>query len=384
MTGLLYLEIDLIGIAIIAILFFGRKHSAVQAQDQVIFDYLLIFSAFVILLDGVTWYLDGKPGDIVYIFISFVAVTYNIFVPVLGFIWLLYCRYKVNNDITVVKRKFILYFLPIALNLSLSIYSLYDGVIFSISDENVYMRGSMFYINVIINLGYLFYSTLICLIHAIKEGNLIKKNELYTMAAFILPPMLGGIIQVSFYGLSLIWVCLSISLLLMYMNIQAHMISIDTLTGINNRWQLTRYLETKTKNISEDKALFVFMIDVDEFKSINDKYGHAVGDEALINTANVLKKYCGQTHNFLARLGGDEFVIVAEADSIEDAELMRDELMSMVCEYNKDSDNVYDINLSIGFSGIHEQDHFESVSKLLAEADKNMYSIKQTHHNKSY
>ena len=90
---------------------------------------------------------------------------------------------------------------------------------------------------------------------------------------------------------------------------------VDELTGLPNRRQFTEKLESII-HISNDSTFFALMfIDLDRFKSINDWYGHEIGDRLLISAAQRFGEVLGKD-GFLARLGGDEFVILI--DSVTD------------------------------------------------------------------
>ena len=90
------------------------------------------------------------------------------------------------------------------------------------------------------------------------------------------------------------------------------LISVDDLTHLNNRGQINRYLEQL--RYSEDSKVYIMMLDINRFKGINDTYGHAEGDRALIIASEVLRRTCEQIKSqvFLGRYGGDEFTIVLQ------------------------------------------------------------------------
>ena len=99
-------------------------------------------------------------------------------------------------------------------------------------------------------------------------------------------------------------------LLVVFLNIQNHILYTDYLTGVNNRKRLDAYLNEKVSLSAREKGFSAILIDIDNFKHINDTYGHNMGDEALESTANLLKT-CLRTGDF-ARYGGDEFCVVLD------------------------------------------------------------------------
>jgi diguanylate cyclase (GGDEF)-like protein len=84
----------------------------------------------------------------------------------------------------------------------------------------------------------------------------------------------------------------------------------DALTGLANRRYCIEHLEREIDRLKEEQTLLVLLfIDLDKFQSINDTYGHRIGDQALRKAANQLKALCRQG-DFLARYGGDEFILI--------------------------------------------------------------------------
>ncbi|WP_462171896.1 ligand-binding sensor domain-containing protein [Pseudoalteromonas xiamenensis] len=87
----------------------------------------------------------------------------------------------------------------------------------------------------------------------------------------------------------------------------------DSLTGLYNRHYLSQNLEKILENVENKKRLTVVLIDIDDFKKINDEFGHAVGDEVLVAFATLLSRHC-RAQDHILRWGGEEFVIIAEQD----------------------------------------------------------------------
>ena len=158
----------------------------------------------------------------------------------------------------------------------------------------------------VISFLYLAYTIIYVLIHRKK----IHPKDFITLAFFPIPPIIGGIIQTAFYGVSLIWVAATVSLLTIFINFQNDQLNTDFLTGLYNRRQLEDYLQIKCQN-TKSKVIAGLMLDLDFFKEINDTYGHNSGDEALKYVADILKQTF-RKNDFIARFGGDEFVVILE------------------------------------------------------------------------
>ena len=105
-------------------------------------------------------------------------------------------------------------------------------------------------------------------------------------------------------------------------------VSLDPLTGLNNRGQLQRYVQQSSTLFREGLKTFVAMIDVNDFKRINDGYGHAEGDRALVIIADSLRQAAGEVGFpvFISRYGGDEFVIIMHCREADAPDRLKDSI----------------------------------------------------------
>ncbi|MBR3665773.1 MAG: GGDEF domain-containing protein, partial [Ruminococcus sp.] len=121
------------------------------------------------------------------------------------------------------------------------------------------------------------------------------------------------------------------------------------------------------------------MIDIDFFKSINDMYGHSVGDEALISAAEIINA-AKPSKSLSVRFAGDEFIIIARVESEFDLINMENSLRNQLDKFNSSDRTPYKLSFSIGtavFSGKKTIDSF------LNEMDDNMYKEKKSKHCRS-
>src|SRR6202166_1802507 len=153
----------------------------------------------------------------------------------------------------------------------------------------------------------------------------------------------------------------------------------DYLTGLPNARSLFLHLSRELARCRRTgTALAVMVCDLDNFKQINDLYGHLEGDNLLKDFAGHLKESC-RGYDYVARMGGDEFVIVAPGMSPEAASEKSSRLNQLAIEAGRKLSGRNLVALSVG-TAFCPQDSFD-VERLLAEADRRMYSIKQVHHS---
>ena len=152
--------------------------------------------------------------------------------------------------------------------------------------------------------------------------------------------------------------------------------SMDELTLISNRRGFIALAQHALKVSKRKKypASLVYL-DLNKFKPINDNFGHAEGDKALVAFAELIRSNFRDSDIF-ARLGGDEFVVLLTDTPVENVEDVLIRFDSAVNHYNQQAQRGYDVCYSIGIAAFDPERH-ASVEDLLAEADTLMYQHKK-------
>lgn len=153
--------------------------------------------------------------------------------------------------------------------------------------------------------------------------------------------------------------------------------SIDDLTQISNR----RGFTTLAKNILDlclrhGSTSTLVSFDLDHFKAINDQFGHAEGDRALIDFTHYMKNTFRDS-DILGRIGGDEFCVLLANTTVDYAKEIIDRLQHHVAAANTIENRGYDIEFSFGVTSITDKQ--QSIDDLLENADSLMYENKQSH-----
>lgn len=148
----------------------------------------------------------------------------------------------------------------------------------------------------------------------------------------------------------------------------------DFLTGTLNRHRFTELYEYELSSARRYKRpLSVAMIDLDDFKHINDAYGHKVGDEALIALSALLKEQL-RTADLIGRFGGDEFVVAMPDTDFSQAQITFKRIREALAQFNQSEQLPCELAISIGISSSNSG--YES---LIERADDAMYQSKMTH-----
>lgn len=161
--------------------------------------------------------------------------------------------------------------------------------------------------------------------------------------------------------------------------------TLDALTNLNNRRQFeTRLGQEISITKRQGKPLCAMMIDIDFFKSVNDTYGHAAGDEVLRTVAGIIKQALRES-DIPSRYGGEEFAVLLPFTHIDEAKIVAERLRKSVEDsaitINKDTDEEKQINVTISL-GLAEFDSQESGEALFERADKALYEAKTSGRNR--
>ena len=196
-------------------------------------------------------------------------------------------------------------------------------------------------------------------------------------------PLVGALLQIFFYGIVTIWIGLTLTDLMCYVYIQRGNLATDPLTGVNNRRRFDSYSTWRWKELRGSDTLWLVMLDVDKFKRINDTYGHAEGDTALVRAAEVLKHaLTGMKEAFLARIGGDEFAILLNNTDETAVQALCECICALMETDNAISGRPYRLSFSIGYASISGEDK-PDFRILFARADQKMYEQKRARPNEA-
>lgn len=147
----------------------------------------------------------------------------------------------------------------------------------------------------------------------------------------------------------------------------------DFMTGLHNRRSLFSYLGM----VKTEPQLSLITIDLDNFKTVNDTFGHQVGDEALIETSALLQKCF--PNDFIARLGGDEFLVVITGTYTEsELESSTANLISTLCEFYRSHEEFSLMTASAGVSYAVVKSGSHDIEKLMVNSDSALYCAKNS------
>lgn len=291
-----------------------------------------------------------------------------------GYSWLRYCLKFIDVPMLKKKSTIVMLTIPIAIVTLLIVTTPLTHWIFYIDENGFFQRGSLYFFQFTAYL-YLFVSSTLCVLYRKKCTTSFERNRLAVLALFVLPPTLFGSIQIFMPSGAAPTLQFSIvlSLILVFINEMDQKITRDSLTQLKNRYEIERILQHKMNDAHNSKTkLYVLVSDLDDFKQINDKFGHHQGDVALNMVGQVLSKVTDQYDAICGRMSGDEFVSLIETESYETVMKYQQDLESMLLDAC--SNLPYTLQLSIGAA---VYDGNENLMQLLNQSDTKMYEQKK-------
>ena len=151
----------------------------------------------------------------------------------------------------------------------------------------------------------------------------------------------------------------------------------DTLTKINNRLKLDKFLQYQLDSFERYHEEFsIILIDIDHFKKFNDTFGHLIGDKVLVHVADIMKKNCRKL-DMIGRWGGEEFLMICPNTNIDNAATLAESLRTLIEETHLK--NIEGVTISLG---IAEMNAFDNFNTIVARADKALFSAKQNGRNR--
>ncbi len=295
-----------------------------------------------------------------------------------AWLWYVYCEIvQGNKNILTPKRSFISA-IPFFTALIILVVGIFTGNLFIIDETGYLEYGNLYIVLLSIPFGYMLYSSIKAFYRAYTSNRYFDHRLYIAMGLFPLTPLICGVIQAFLLTVPIMCYGATAAVLMLYITATENRISTDSLTGINNRQEMERYLSRKMKSQTQGMDLYLLILDVDHFKTINDKYGHIEGDRALVTVAEALKESCNDVKNraFLSRFGGDEFIVIIEAESEEQVQSTVDSIRSNVVRLNEESGAAFRLEASVGYARFDYNDPV-TIPGLIAQADEKLYEMKK-------
>jgi diguanylate cyclase (GGDEF)-like protein len=241
--------------------------------------------------------------------------------------------------------------------------------------DNVYYRGLFFYERAMT----LMFFIVMLMVYAIVFRKDFMSEYKNTVLCLPLFSFIGALLQVFISNIDCTYAGISLGCLVLFFYFQSNDINVDYLTGVLNRRGLDIRMEYRIKNSqSGGKDFTAIMMDLDNFKTINDTFGHEEGDKAIKIMAEILDETFGEGVT-IGRFGGDEFCVITDITSRDEIDKKIDEIHTRLEAVRKKRGWNKNVNLSCGYE-VYDHSCNMTREKFAKTIDSLMYREKQIHH----
>jgi len=372
-----YLIINLSCLLCAAILYFHTGNDLAGSLEIHLFKLLLIIFGLY-LIDDSLWELAAS---------SLLPIPYQVrsvlnaigisCQPVICYVWFLFAEVRLKRRNLRSRWFFPVTSAPMFFSVILILSSPRTGLIFYSNPAADY-HGPLYGLVMGLDFIYLILVTISAISESIHTKSRSAKKGYFTMITFVLFPFVAGVLDSIIPNTPAMAPSILSALLLFFVNVQEMQINTDALTGLNNRRRSDQILEEYIEKVTPSDGFYLFMIDVNCFKLINDRYGHMEGDRALQTIAASLMDAAAKYPLFLSRWGGDEFLILCPRQAAEPVDAFRKFLQKEVADSARNKDLPYDLSISVGYALCTSSQ--VTPADLTREADQFLYKEKRLAH----
>ncbi len=318
------------------------------------FGYVFTFSAIIVVAisEFLGVYLDGHSENTrtLHYIVKFIEFSVAPFIPLVF-----------ANMIFKIRKKERIFIQSILIaHVIFEFVSIFYKFVFYIDEQNIYHHADYYWIYLAVCLIVICYLFVVGYFFSKRYQN----QNGYILLLILIFIASGIVVQTIKPNIRIDWITIAMASTFMYIYHNGLMQYVDGLTQLLNQKTFLTY----TANLKNTATVIVF--DIDDFKSINDAYGHQFGDKCLVEAAKIIKE-CYRKYGTCYRIGGDEFAVILESsDKIEELNIM---FMVNIEMYRIKVDDRFP-TISIGHSMFNPE--YDIITDVIEKADKNMYNAK--------
>lgn len=362
------LTADIISILLIGTLYLANRQKAEYDRDMRLLQQMMVTIGIANISDSCVYYLAGSSNIVIKVLVFLSGSGLFLGNVMIGYLWAKFIMVHMNIPFSDIRRN--IYRTIGLISIVLLVINIFYPLVFSVSDGR-YQRGFAYIIFLIFAAFYILDSLYLYVKRVKKNGSL----KLFPVHIFLIPVILGVVIQAFFVEIAITWTSIAISVAGIMTALKNEIIFTDCLTGLYNRV----YLEFLHKRACNKKDCWVsgIMIDLNGFKQINDNYGHAEGDLALCIVADLLRKSFSE-YGVVTRYAGDEFVIMLNTtDDQLIQKIIKSAKKNFVTENDK-NDKPYQLSASMGYAITNLSN--ETIDDFMNRIDEQMYQDKMKYY----
>ena len=362
------LTANIISILLIGTLYLANRQKAEYDRDMRLLQQMMVTIGIASISDCCVYYLAGSSNIVIKVLVFLSGSGLFLGNVMIGYLWAKFIMVHMNIPFSDIRRN--IYRTIGLISIVLLVINIFYPLVFSVSDGR-YQRGFAYIIFLIFAAFYILDSLYLYVKRVKKNGSL----KLFPVHIFLIPVILGVVIQTFFVEIAITWTSIAISVAGIMTALKNEIIFTDCLTGLYNR----EYLKFLHKRACNKKDCWVsgIMIDLNGFKQINDNYGHAEGDLALCIVADLLLKLFSE-YGVVTRYAGDEFVIMLNTtDDQLIQKIIKSAKKNFVTE-NEKNDKLYQLSASMGYAITNLSN--ETIDDFMNRIDEQMYQDKMKYY----
>lgn len=365
------LTANIISILLIGTLYLANRQKAEYNRDMRLLQQMMVTIGIANISDCCVYYLAGSSNIVIKVLVFLSGSGLFLGNVMIGYLWAKFIMVHMNIPFSDIRRN--IYRTIGLISIVLLVINIFYPLVFSVSDGR-YQRGFAYIIFLIFAAFYILDSLYLYVKRVKKNGSL----KLFPVHIFLIPVILGVVIQAFFVEIAITWTSIAISVAGIMTALKNEIIFTDCLTGLYNRV----YLEFLHKRACNKKDCWVsgIMIDLNGFKQINDNYGHAEGDLALCIVADLLRKSFSE-YGVVTRYAGDEFVIMLNTTDDQLIQKIIESAKKNFVTENEKNDKPYQLSAFMGYAITNLSN--ETIDDFMNRIDEQMYQdkLKYYEHN---
>ena len=377
---IVYLEILFLTLVYTMVMFINVRSEMGNAWEVNIFRAFLLTMMLALIADAFT---QAQYRCFIFLpplLVSFLYSFYMfMFSGVLPFLWFVFVEIRLGTGLLRKRIAMIISAIPLAIVSVMCFASMKTGWFFSVDEYGIYSRGDYWSVQVAVNYCYFLFTSVHAMIVARKETSSLLRKQYYVLAMFLIPPFIGGMLQLYIGNHPFVAPATSIAMLFIFINIQGNLIHNDALTGLYNRKSAEHYIEELKPQASMRNPFYLFKMSVYGFRAINDLHGYLEGDKVVKMVSKALQNVTNRYNGLVSRLGGVEFLSVIDGKEIKDPEEFEMAVRAAIAKEAKKQRIPYELRLDFGHSKCDSPE--QKTSTLINDADKEMHLHKNSREN---
>lgn len=367
---------DVIGmLLLVMVLIYSRRGWDFQSKSARLYYKAVVMNIILCTLDFPVFAFEGLQTEYTREILYFLNTVQAIILTAMTFVWLLYVTERAGTSMFRSKYGYLLS-VPFFAVVVMYICNFFIPVVYRISDDFHYMPDGPLYLLVPgIDMCYFLGGSVYGVI-AMRHS---KDYQFFPFIMVLIITVAGCAVQLIDYRISVIYLTISIAFMAIFMESQNERSYIDPLSRVYNRQYLSKYAAKVCADFSpaSRKSLVFLMSDVDNFKKINDTYGHQAGDEAIRDMGRMLLE-AAPAGSVCARYGGDEFVVVLEVSDLSEVQAVTDSFNRMRRALNASGIRPYQLHVSFGSTKFIPRS--DTPDDVFRRMDQALYEQKKARH----